>query len=51
MSMQEIVATAKALMAEGCGILAMDESINTCDRRFEALGIPQTIEMRRDYKC
>jgi len=48
--MQELVVTAKALMAEGRGILAMDESLPTCNRRFEALGIPQTPEKRRDYR-
>jgi fructose-bisphosphate aldolase class I len=50
MSMRELSATAKALMAEGRGILAMDESLPTCNRRFEALGIPQTPEQRRDYR-
>jgi fructose-bisphosphate aldolase class I len=37
-------------MADGHGILAMDESAGTCNRRFEALGIPPTYEMRRDYR-
>ena len=37
-------------MAEGHGILAMDESVGTCNRRFEALGIPPTFVMRRDYR-
>jgi fructose-bisphosphate aldolase class I len=50
MSMLETAITAKALMAEGRGILAMDESVGTCNRRFEALGIPSTFEMRRDYR-
>jgi fructose-bisphosphate aldolase class I len=50
MSVQELSATARALLAEGRGILAMDESIPTCNRRFEALGIPQTPEKRRDYR-
>jgi fructose-bisphosphate aldolase class I len=43
-------AIAKALMAEGRGILAMDEGIPTCNGRFAALGIPQTAEKRRDYR-
>jgi fructose-bisphosphate aldolase class I len=32
------------------GLLAMDESIPTCNRRFAALGIPQTDEARRAYR-
>lgn len=32
------------------GLLAMDESIETCNKRFAAVGIPQTIEMRRKYR-
>ena len=32
------------------GLLAMDESIATCNRRFAALGIPQTVEERRRYR-
>jgi len=32
------------------GLLAMDESVPTCDKRFAALGIPQTDEARRAYR-
>ena len=32
------------------GILAVDESVNTCNKRFEKLGIPTTEEKRRDYR-
>jgi fructose-bisphosphate aldolase class I len=32
------------------GLLAMDESNPTCDKRFAALGIPQTREARRAYR-
>jgi fructose-bisphosphate aldolase class I len=42
--------TARALVAEGKGILAVDESTGTCNKRFEKLGIPQTQEMRRTYR-
>jgi len=38
------------MMAPGKGLLAMDESHGTCDKRFAALGIPQTEEMRRKYR-
>lgn len=46
----ETASTAKALMAEGRGILAMDESVATCNGRFDAAGIPTSFEMRRDYR-
>ena len=50
MDMQPLIETAKALVANEKGLLAMDESIGTCNRRFAALGIPQTVEMRRAYR-
>lgn len=43
-------ATAKALVAPGTGILAIDESTGTCNKRFEKLGIPPTQEKRREYR-
>jgi fructose-bisphosphate aldolase class I len=45
-----LIATAKALVVGGKGLLAMDESAPTCDKRFAALEIPQTEEMRRAYR-
>jgi fructose-bisphosphate aldolase class I len=42
--------TARAMVAEGKGILAIDESTSTCNKRFELLGIPQTVEMRQAYR-
>ena len=42
--------TARAMVAEGKGILAIDESNGTCNKRFEKLGIPQTEAMRRAYR-
>ncbi len=45
-----LVNTAKELLAPGKGILAMDESSSTCNKRFEKLGIAQTEEMRRKYR-
>ena len=47
---QELQNTAKAMVAEGKGILAMDESNGTCNKRFEALGIATTEENRRAYR-
>lgn len=42
--------TAQALVADGKGILAADESTGTCTKRFDALGIPSTEDTRRDYR-
>ncbi len=42
--------TARAMVAPGKGILAIDESTGTCNKRFAKLGIPQTEAMRRDYR-
>jgi len=50
MKSQAILETAQALVAGDKGLLAMDESVPTCDRRFAALGIPQTDEARRAYR-
>jgi fructose-bisphosphate aldolase class I len=47
---QEFTATASKLLGGGKGLLAMDESNATCDRRFAALGIAQTEETRRAYR-
>jgi fructose-bisphosphate aldolase, class I len=41
---------ARALVADDRGLLAMDESTPTCNRRFAAAGIPQTEEARRSYR-
>lgn len=42
--------TARTLVRDGKGLLAMDESSGTCDKRFAAAGIPQTEEARRAYR-
>ena len=46
----DLVTTAQAMMQAGKGILAMDESTPTCNKRFAALGIPQTVEARRAWR-
>jgi fructose-bisphosphate aldolase, class I len=46
----ELKATAQAMVAAGKGILAADESFGTANQRFQKLGIPQTVEMRRAYR-
>ena len=50
MNTQKLIDTAKALVADDKGLLAMDESNPTCNQRFAKLGIPQTEEMRRTYR-
>jgi fructose-bisphosphate aldolase class I len=50
MTAQAQVDTAQELLAGDRGILAMDESIATCNRRFAAAGIEQRIESRRAYR-
>jgi fructose-bisphosphate aldolase class I len=50
MDLQKIIATAKAMVADDKGLLAMDESIPSCNKRFAALGIPETVDARRDYR-
>ena len=41
---------ATSLVADDKGLLAMDESNPTCNKRFAALGIPQNEESRRGYR-
>lgn len=50
MNAAELITTARQLMGSGKGLLAMDESSGTCNRRFAAAGIPQTEEARRSYR-
>ncbi len=50
MNTQSLIETARMLVADDKGLLAMDESTGTCDQRFAALGIAQTVESRREYR-
>jgi len=50
MNTEHLIATAKALVADHKGLLAMDESNPTCNKRFAKLNIPQTVEARRVYR-
>jgi fructose-bisphosphate aldolase class I len=50
MNAQKLIETARALVAGDRGLLAMDESNPTCNKRFAKLGIPQTEEARRAYR-
>ncbi|MCR4310973.1 MAG: fructose-bisphosphate aldolase, partial [Candidatus Taylorbacteria bacterium] len=42
--------TALQLMEKGKGILAADESDETCNKRFAVYGIPQEAEVRRTWR-
>jgi fructose-bisphosphate aldolase class I len=50
MNAQALVDIARMLVADDKGLLAMDESNPTCNKRFAKLGIPQTVEARRAYR-
>ena len=50
MNRETLSATARAMVAPGKGILAMDESHPTCKKRFDALDIEFTEENRRAYR-
>jgi len=50
MNTQLLINTAKAMVADAKGLLAMDESHPTCNKRFAKLDIPQTVEARRAYR-
>jgi fructose-bisphosphate aldolase class I len=50
MDAQRLADTARALVAGERGLLAMDESTPTCDKRFAKLGIATTAAMRRAYR-
>jgi fructose-bisphosphate aldolase class I len=50
MTRPTLVETARSLLADDKGLLAMDESTATCDDRFAPLGIPRTAEARRRYR-
>lgn len=45
-----LIETTQQLLAGDKGLLAMDESNSTCNKRFAALGIPQTEEARRNFR-
>jgi len=50
MNPQSLIDTARQLFADHKGLLAMDESDPTCNKRFAKLGIPQTVDARRAYR-
>ena len=50
MDAPRLIDTAAALVAGDKGLLAMDESTPTCNKRFAPLGIAHTPEARRQYR-
>src|SRR5881396_2158594 len=48
--MTDLETTARALVAEGKGILAADESEGTIKKRFDSIGVESTEEARRAYR-
>lgn len=46
----QLINTAKAMVAGYKGLVAIDESVATLNKRFELAGIPQTEEYRRAYR-
>jgi fructose-bisphosphate aldolase, class I len=50
MAAHELHETARALVAEGKGILAADESDGTIKKRFDSIGAESTEENRRAYR-
>ena len=50
MTKTDLETTAKALVAEGKGILAADESDGTIKKRFDSIGVESTEDNRRAYR-
>jgi fructose-bisphosphate aldolase, class I len=49
-NLQDMIKTARELVAPEKGILAADESSGTIKRRFDAIGVESTEDNRRDYR-
>lgn len=50
MNISELRATAKAMVAKGKGIIAMDESAPTIAKRFVKVGVEDNVDNRRAYR-
>lgn len=50
MDTKKLLETVSRLTLTPKGILAIDESTTTCNKRFEKLGVPTTEEKRREYR-
>ncbi|HEX4026442.1 MAG TPA: class I fructose-bisphosphate aldolase [Rhizomicrobium sp.] len=50
MNLDELNAIARKMVAPGKGLLAADESTGTIQKRFDAIGVQNTEDNRRDYR-
>jgi fructose-bisphosphate aldolase class I len=50
-NLKALEATARKIVADGKGLLAIDESTETCNKRFAKWKIPQTAESHRIYRA
>jgi len=50
MNVEQLLETAAAMVAPGKGILAIDESTGTIQKRFDTIGVDCTEDNRRDYR-
>ena len=50
MNKQALEAIAQAMVADGKGILAADESTGTIKKRFDSINVESTADSRRDYR-
>ncbi len=48
--MEDLIQIANAMVADGKGILAADESTPTCTKRFESIGVDSTEVSRNTYR-
>ena len=51
MSVNDMIDIAQAMVAPGKGILAIDESTGTCQKRFDSVNVECTESNRRDYRA
>jgi len=49
-NLEQLVRIAQAMVAPGRGILAIDESMGTIKKRFDAVGVDNTEDNRLDYR-
>ena len=50
MNLEELNGIARKMVAKGKGLLAADESTSTIGKRFDAIGVANNEENRRDYR-
>src|SRR5260370_34319711 len=50
MNLDQLTKVAQNMVVPGKGILAADESSGTIQKRFDAIGVANTEENRRDYR-